>query len=96
MAAIYKCPKHVFSDDRGLNSAHFEKLSHRTLKLNVKNIFDLFGTFNSIDFLSEIAYEWQMVLAESGKQKRIPNENVLHAPDTKSKFNSPTLLNLQS
>ena len=51
----------MFSDESVLNLAHFEKLFHWTLKLNVKNISDLFLTFNSIDFLSEITYEWHVV-----------------------------------
>ena len=40
----------MFLNARKLISVHFEKLFHRILKLNVKNIFDLSGTFNSIDF----------------------------------------------
>ena len=80
MAALYKCPKPMFCHDRKLNLAHFENLFHRILKLNFKNIFDLFETFNGIDFLSDITYEWHVVWAENEKQRRIPNEKVLHDP----------------
>ena len=96
MAALYKHPKQVCIYVRSLNLAQFEKLFHRTLKLNIKNIFDLFGTFFSTDFLSEITYEWHVVAVVYEKQRRIPNENVLHAPNSKSKSKSPTLFNLQS